>query len=224
MGKPILCLDFDGVIHSYTSGWQGADVISDPPVEGALEFIVKALERFEVHILSSRSAYPHGRKAMQQYLIRHLSEAVREEEVAWWAKAKELLPHTYLTSSIAPAIVLDLIRWPTEKPPAFLTIDDRVIQFNGRWPSLDEIAAFKPWNKRPPLGGSHLMVDRVSENPAFTRWSFEAQSDITMDGKPVPLMTELLYRVCDGSQEKFDAAVDMLKAAFEAGRKSGGAA
>ena len=28
--KPILCLDFDGVIHSYISGWKGADVIPDP--------------------------------------------------------------------------------------------------------------------------------------------------------------------------------------------------
>jgi hypothetical protein len=33
MTKPILCLDFDGVIHSYSSGWKGADVIPDPPVE-----------------------------------------------------------------------------------------------------------------------------------------------------------------------------------------------
>ena len=31
MPKPILCLDFDGVVHSYTSGWKGADVIPDPP-------------------------------------------------------------------------------------------------------------------------------------------------------------------------------------------------
>ena len=29
MAKPILCLDFDGVIHRYDSGWKGADVIPD---------------------------------------------------------------------------------------------------------------------------------------------------------------------------------------------------
>ena len=32
--KPTIILDFDGVIHSYTSGWQGADVIGDPPWRG----------------------------------------------------------------------------------------------------------------------------------------------------------------------------------------------
>jgi len=40
------------------------------------------------------------------------------------------------------------IEWPTEKPAALVTIDDRAIQFDGRWPSIDEIKAFKPWNKR----------------------------------------------------------------------------
>ena len=42
MTKPILCLDFDGVIHSYTSGWKGARIILDPPVPGALDFILAA--------------------------------------------------------------------------------------------------------------------------------------------------------------------------------------
>jgi hypothetical protein len=63
--KPILCLDFDGVIHSYTSGWQGAAIIPDQPVEGALNFIYRATDHFRVAIFSSRSNQPGGVDAMR---------------------------------------------------------------------------------------------------------------------------------------------------------------
>ena len=66
----ILCLGFDGVIHSYKSGWQGAMTIPDPPVPGALKFIVKATEHFEVMIYSSRSNQLGGIRAMKRYLIK----------------------------------------------------------------------------------------------------------------------------------------------------------
>ena len=54
MSKPILCLDFDGVIHSYANGWKGAHVIPDPPVPGAISFLLNALDPFNVAIFSSR--------------------------------------------------------------------------------------------------------------------------------------------------------------------------
>lgn len=36
---PTVSFDFDGVIHSYRSGWKGAAVIPDPPIEGIKEVI-----------------------------------------------------------------------------------------------------------------------------------------------------------------------------------------
>ncbi len=54
MDKTVL-IDFDGVIHSYTSGWQGANVIPDPPVEGIRDEIIRIREAgYKVVIFSSR--------------------------------------------------------------------------------------------------------------------------------------------------------------------------
>lgn len=121
--KPILCLDFDGVLNSYTSGWQGADVVSDPPVKGAFDFIRKALKHFEVYIFSSRSNQPGGIATMQDWFIKH----------NW--------PGTYLTGP-------EYLYFPTEKPAAFLTIDDRAITFTGEWPDIEQLKSFQPWCRK----------------------------------------------------------------------------
>lgn len=132
--KPILCLDFDGVIHSYASGWEGADVVPDAPVPGALRFIVEAVSEFRVAIFSSRSNQPGGIDAMKQWLLGHLGLYLAQTEGVAEASA-------------AVTIVNDLIDWPTEKPPALVTIDDRAICFDGTWPSMKSLRDFKPWNK-----------------------------------------------------------------------------
>jgi hypothetical protein len=67
--KPVLCMDFDGVVHKYISGWQGIDKIIDPPVDGALVFLNAALEFFDVNIFSSRSSAKAGRDAMMIWFI-----------------------------------------------------------------------------------------------------------------------------------------------------------
>jgi hypothetical protein len=127
MPKPILCLDFDGVIHSYRSGWQGPAVISDPPVPGAIEFIRSAVAYFSVAIFSARSQQPGGISAMRAWL-----EA--------WA-ARELPPGADLA-------FLQQVTWPTEKPQAFVTLDDRGLTFTGEWPSLEALRAFRPWYRQ----------------------------------------------------------------------------
>lgn len=129
MNKPILCLDFDGVIHSYTSGWKGITTVYDSPVPGALEFINKALNHFRVAIFSTRSADPDGILAMKLWLRTHaaLMESRSKDRNLNW---------------------LDSIEWPTTKPSAFLTIDDRALTFTGEWPIIQTLLDFKPWNKK----------------------------------------------------------------------------
>lgn len=130
--KPILCVDFDGVIHSYSSGWKGAAIIPDPPVPGALRWLAKATETFTVAIFSSRSGRSGGIKAMREY-------------IGFWS----VDPVHGMPSGFDHG-TWGLLQWPTEKPAAFLSIDDRAIQFDGDWSALDpvELLDFKPWNKR----------------------------------------------------------------------------
>jgi hypothetical protein len=140
--KPILCLDFDGVLHSYTSGWVKSDFIPDPPVPGAFAFLAEAVQHFQVRIYSARSSHQDpgdlgdGIRAMRLW-------------IEYWAQ-RELPnePPTYLANLVINQIAWNNDAWPERKPPAFLTIDDRALTFNGTWPSLEELRAFKPWNKR----------------------------------------------------------------------------
>ena len=69
--RPILCLDFDGVCHSYISGWKGAAVVPDPPVDGLFEFLLDASQYFDTVIFSSRSQQEGGTAAMHDWCIKH---------------------------------------------------------------------------------------------------------------------------------------------------------
>jgi hypothetical protein len=127
--RPILCLDFDGVLHSYASGWQGPNVIPDPPVAGAFGFLREAGQHFTLAVYSSRSHEPGGVEAMRAWLHQ-------------WA-ARELPPGTDLS-------FLERIQFPTHKPGAAVTLDDRALTFTGEWPSVETLKNFRPWHQRAP--------------------------------------------------------------------------
>jgi len=69
--RQTLCLDFDGVIHSYTSGWQGEAAIPDPPIHGVDKAIELLRQRYRVVVHSARSRTAAGRDAMQRWLTKH---------------------------------------------------------------------------------------------------------------------------------------------------------
>ena len=134
--KPIISVDFDGVLHSYSSGWQGMASIPDRPVPGAMQWLADLYEsdRVRVAIFSSRSKTLQGRWAMRSWLRHYLIV-----EFGYMAGPRFMDP-LYLE-------ILEWVKWPWFKPAALITLDDRAMTFTGVFPSLDQMLAFKPWNK-----------------------------------------------------------------------------
>jgi hypothetical protein len=120
--KSILVLDFDGVCHSYVSGWKGAEVIPDPPVPGFFEALRSYAEVFDVHIVSARSHQGDAIQAMREWMERHSPGSSA------------------------------LVRFSLVKPPALVTIDDRAIRFEGVWPAAADLLNFRPWNASTDVG------------------------------------------------------------------------
>lgn len=70
--KGTIVFDFDGVIHSYKSGWKGESIIPDPPVDGIKESI-KAIKEagYEVVIVSTRCSRYEGQVAIWEWLKKY---------------------------------------------------------------------------------------------------------------------------------------------------------
>jgi hypothetical protein len=131
--KPILCIDFDGVVHSYGSGWRDGEIYGNV-IPGFFDWAEVAKDHFRLVIYSSRSKTEEGVIAMRKWL--------HEQRRAWC-----------ITSGLPnDGPELTEIEFAHEKPPAFLTIDDRALTFNGRWDDAmwrpENLLAFKPWMNR----------------------------------------------------------------------------
>jgi len=70
-----IAIDFDGVIHKYSKGWQGLENAYDPPNDGTIEAIKKLKSMgFRLVIFSSRTV-----SVIEEWLDKHqLSECFDE--------------------------------------------------------------------------------------------------------------------------------------------------
>lgn len=155
--RKILCVDFDGVIHSYSSGWLGAVTIRDRPVDGAFAWL-KSLafdNRFEVCIYSARSSQEGGVYAMKQWFLEHGFD--RE--------------------------AFTQLQFPTQKPPAWITIDDRAICFKGAFPSTESILNFRPWYRQPTVDADERVSDLLASYAEALRELDDARLRARTEGR-----------------------------------------
>ena len=118
MGR--VCFDFDGVIHSYVSGFLGDEVIPDAPVPGIREVIDQLHDAgYTVVVLSSRSASREGRQAMWD----------------WFRKWNLDIDEIYATKPPARCYIDDrAVRFDGDTSKLFETIDN----FEPWWKNLPE--------------------------------------------------------------------------------------
>ncbi len=118
--KTVIAIDFDGVIHSFKSGWQGHRKISDPPVSGAIEWLKMLIYSDKVTpcIYSARSWKLFGNRRMRRWLIKYGMTKQEVKQLKFWLR----------------------------KPICDFVIDDRCVRFDGRFLSIDGISNFMPWH------------------------------------------------------------------------------
>jgi len=129
-----VCVDFDGVIHSYT-GWTGGD-ISGKPVDGAFAFLDSLLESgYHVVILSARASDKEQRTLMAE----------------WFSKnGYGNLDSLEITAVKPPAeMYIDDKAW------AFT---------GSNFPSIDDIRNFKPWWQKEKAMNDNIKIGEMIAN------------------------------------------------------------
>ena len=129
-----ICIDFDGVINSYTSGYKSGDdtYLPDPPVEGARDFVEKCFESFqEVYILSSRCQTLSGMIAMKDWLQK-------------WG---------------FPDVPISYVKYPAE-----VYVDDRGWRFNGTFPDPQSLVDCGSWVKNNEIEENEKWLTKKSLN------------------------------------------------------------
>jgi hypothetical protein len=116
--RPTIAVDFDGVLHSYTTPWLDETTIPDPPVEGAIEWLTAMAADFDVAIFTTRAKTRAGALAVSRWLNEHGFAGVV----------------TISDRKPMAVIYVDDRGWRFEGP--------------GTFPTAEQIHAAVPWNRR----------------------------------------------------------------------------
>jgi len=114
-----IAIDFDGVIHRYSKGWNGG-AIYDPPVDGARDALARIHRRYNVIIFTTRvNPEMHGGDAQMEAVVAWLEEN-------GFRRGEHFDEITHV------------------KQPALVYIDDRALRFTAWDTALQELDELYP--------------------------------------------------------------------------------
>ncbi|KKL06704.1 hypothetical protein LCGC14_2593360 [marine sediment metagenome] len=107
--KPTIAVDFDGVIHKYSKGWDDGSIY-DEPMDGCRDALQKLSETYHILIFSARN---------YDRVVGGETQSNQVREMEFWLN-KYRIPY-------------DEIYTKPAKPLCKLFIDDNAYRFEGNW-------------------------------------------------------------------------------------------
>lgn len=135
--EPTIAIDFDGVIHKYSKGWQNGKIY-DEPVEGVKEALEKLSKKYRLIVFTTRESGTPP----------ELGTIKNTSNVWWWLRKNELDKYIYDVTNKKPK-------------EAKLFIDDRAIRFENWEDTLSKVEKYV--TKSITLFGKAI---RLGKNPA----------------------------------------------------------
>lgn len=118
--RPIVMLDLNGVVHTYSKGWQNTAPLYDPPTEGFKAWAEDVSDEFRIVVWPTHMNTPRDMMRIKLWLRKHGLNKLG----------------------------LELVVHPPRG--LRLKIDDRAVQFTGNWADFprDRLREFRTWSGR----------------------------------------------------------------------------
>lgn len=142
-----IAIDFDGVIHKYSKGWQDGSCY-DNEISGVFETIQELMKNYTVFIFSTRN--PKQIKKWMQERIMQMDMGDNPKNPKSWSFPKygytvEIIPWWKPVKFWNKQNVIGITR---KKLPAMCYIDDRALRFNGDWKeTIGRVKTFKTYQE-----------------------------------------------------------------------------
>lgn len=143
MEKKTICIDFDGVIHDYSNGWQGEDVFGQMIPNADTGTSVLKQKGWTVIIFTTRKKTDELEKWLKEHNIAY--DYINENPGQPENTSGKIIADVYL--------------------------DDRGICFRGRWDSwlIREILDFEPWQEQQKKEIEQLATFNDTRNSIWER-------------------------------------------------------